>query len=58
MTNIRYGIMGNMVTSEYYSLSRKRGAGQARSRRMVSNVVRGTSRRSKEEQEEGGDCEE
>ena len=50
--------MGNMVTSEYYSLSRKRGAGQARSRRMVSNVVRGTSRRSKEEQEEGGDCEE
>ena len=48
-------IMGNMVTNEYYSLSRKRGAGQARSRRMVRNVVRGTSRTSKEEQEEGGE---
>ena len=51
--------MGNMVTSEYYSLGRKRGAGHARRRRrVVRNLVRGRSRRSKEEQEEGGDCEE
>ena len=51
--------MGNMVTSEYYSLSRKRGVGQARSRRrVVRDMVKGTSRTGKEEQEEGGDCEE
>ena len=50
--------MGNMVTSEYYLLSSKRGAGHARSRRrVVRSMVRGTSRTGKEEQE-GGDCEE
>ena len=40
-------------------MSRKRGAGQGRSRRMVvRNMRRGTSRTSKEEQDDGGDCEE
>lgn len=51
--------MGNMVTSEYYLLSGKRGAGHARSRRrVVRDMVKGTSRTGKKEQEEGGDCEE
>ena len=42
--------MGNMVTSEYYSLIGKRGAGKARSGGLVRNVVKGTSRASTEQE--------
>ena len=43
-----------MVNSKYYSLGRKRGAEQARSRRMVRKMARGD----KKDKQRAGDGEE